>query len=75
LTRQKVAYKDIRFEQFYNSDIDNGIETAIKDINAGLIILSREHRGILDTLFGSDVIDDLVYKVEVPVLVFPIQST
>jgi nucleotide-binding universal stress UspA family protein len=74
LTRQKVAYKDLRFQQFYNADVDSGIEKAIKDINAGLIILSREHRGILDTLFGSDVIDDLVYKVEVPVLVYPIQS-
>ncbi|MDP2188106.1 MAG: universal stress protein [Sphingobacteriaceae bacterium] len=75
LAREKVVYKDIRFQQFYNSDVDSGIESAIKAINAGLIILSREHRGILDTLFGSDVIDDLVYKVEVPVLVYPIQST
>jgi len=72
LGRQRVAYKDIHFEHFYNSDVDSGIENAIKDINAGLIILSREHRSIFDTLFGSDVIDDLVYKVEVPVLVYPI---
>jgi nucleotide-binding universal stress UspA family protein len=72
LGRQRVAYKDIHFEHFYNSDVDSGIENTIKDINAGLIILSREHRSIFDTLFGSDVIDDLVYKVEVPVLVYPI---
>ncbi len=72
LAAQKIAYRDIAFHQFVDSDVDEGIESAIKSMHAGLIILSREHRSFLDALFGSDVIDDLVYKAEIPVLVFPI---
>ncbi len=72
LAEKKVDYKDMKFHQFVDDDVDEGIETAIKAMNAGLVILSREHRSFLDALFGSDVIDDLVYKAEIPVLVFPI---
>lgn len=72
MAAKKVAYNDMKFHQFVDSDVDEGIETAIKAMNAGLVILSREHRSFLDALFGSDVIDDLVYKAEIPVLVFPI---
>lgn len=72
IASKKVTYKDIKFHQFMDSDVDEGIEAAIKAMQAGLVILSREHRTFLDALFGSDVIDDLVYKAEIPVLIFPI---
>jgi nucleotide-binding universal stress UspA family protein len=75
LARKAVAYKEISFHQLVNSEVDGGIEAAVKQMNAGLVVLSREYKGLLDALFGSDVIDDLVYKVEIPVLVYPIQST
>lgn len=74
LANSKVAYNDMSFHQFVDSDVDEGIEAAIKAMNAGLVILSREHRSFLDALFGSDVIDDMVYKAEIPVLVFPISG-
>lgn len=74
LANAKVGYNDMAFHQFIDSDIDDGIEAAIQAMNAGLVILSREHRSFLDALFGSDVIDDMVYKAEIPVLVFPISG-
>lgn len=74
LANTKVAYNDMAFHQFVDSDVDEGIEAAIKAMNAGLVILSREHRSFFDALFGSDVIDDMVYKAEIPVLVFPISG-
>lgn len=72
IATKKVTYNNIKFHQFVDSDVDEGIEAAIKAMQAGLVILSREHRTFLDALFGSDVIDDLVYKAEIPVLIFPI---
>lgn len=74
LANSSVAYNDMAFHQFVDSDVDDGIEAAVKSMNAGLVILSREHRSFLDALFGSDVIDDMVYKAEIPVLVFPISG-
>lgn len=71
---KKIDYNDMKFHQFVDNDVDEGIESAMKAMNAGLVILSREHRSFLDALFGSDVIDDLVYKSEIPVLVFPISG-
>lgn len=71
LCRRELDYKDLVFKQYFSAEVESGIEEAVKNIQAGLVILSRDHRGLLDTLFGSDVVDDLVYKSEVPILVFP----
>ena len=71
LCRRDLSYKELYFKQYFSAGVESGIEDAAKNIQAGLVILSREHRGLIDTLFGSDVIDDLVYKAEVPVLMFP----
>lgn len=72
LSRASIDYKGLHFHALVSSDVEKGIEKAIHDIDAGLIILSREQRSFLDAIMGSDVIDDLVYQVEIPVLVFPI---
>lgn len=71
LCRRAFDYKHLVFKQYFSAGVETGIEEAVKNIQAGLVVLSREHRGVIDTLFGSDVVDDLVYKAEIPVLVFP----
>ncbi|MFN3530313.1 MAG: universal stress protein [Bacteroidia bacterium] len=72
ISRKLNSYPQVDFHQFFNAEVDSGIERAVAEIKAGLIILSREHRSVLDAIFGSNVIDDLVYKTEIPVLIFPI---
>lgn len=71
LCRREVDYKDLVFTQYFSAEVESGIAAAFKNIEADLVVLSREHRGLIDTLFGSDLVDDLVYKAEIPVLVFP----
>jgi nucleotide-binding universal stress UspA family protein len=73
LSRASIEYKALHFHKLIGGEVEKGIEKAIDDINAGLIILSREKRSFLDALLGSDVIDELVYKLEIPILVMPIQ--
>jgi len=72
LTRKAVSYKNLHFKQLQNNDVEEGLEKAIAEIYPHLVILIHQNRSFLDAVFGSNVVDDLVYRAEVPVLVYPV---
>jgi len=72
LTRKVVDYKNLHFKQFQSSDVEEGFDKAIAEIYPDLIILTHQNRSFFDAVFGSNVVDDLVYRAEIPVLVYPV---
>lgn len=72
LTRQAVDYKNLHFKAMQNPDVEEGLDKAIVEIYPDLIILIHQNRSFLDAVFGSNVVDDLVYRAEIPVLVYPV---
>lgn len=72
LIRKTNNYKKLHFKQLQNSDVEEGIDKAIAEIYPHLVILVHQNRSFLDAVFGSNVIDDLIYRAEIPVLVYPV---
>jgi len=72
LTRKAVDYKNLHFKAVKNNDVELGLDKAIVEIHPDLIILIHQNRSFLDAVFGSNVVDDLVYRAEIPVLVYPV---
>jgi len=72
LTRKAVDYKNLHFKSMQNNDVEDGLDKAIAEIYPDLIILIHQNRSFLDAVFGSNVVDDLVYRAEIPVLVYPV---
>lgn len=72
LTRKAVDYKNLHFRSMQNSDVEEGLDKAIAEIYPDLIILIHQNRSFLDAVFGSNVVDELVYRAEIPVLVYPV---
>lgn len=72
LTRKAVDYKNLHFMELRNNDVEEGLDKAIAEIYPHLVILIHQNRSFFDAVFGSNVVDDLVYRAEIPVLVYPV---
>jgi len=55
-----------------SQEVGDGLSKAVESLGSDLVVVSRENRGLIDTLFGSDLIHEMVYRMEIPVLVFPL---
>jgi nucleotide-binding universal stress UspA family protein len=72
MIRKSVNYKKLHFKQLRHNDVEEGLDKAIAEIYPHLVILIHQNRSFLDAVFGSNVIDDLIYRAEIPVLVYPV---
>jgi nucleotide-binding universal stress UspA family protein len=64
--------RGVKFRYIHGDEVSNGLSKAVESLGSGLVVVSRESRGLMDSLFGSDLIHEMVYRMEIPVLVFPI---
>lgn len=72
LARKEIKYKGLHFTQLKNSDVEEGLEKAIQAVSPDLVVLTHQNRSFIDAVFGSNVVDELVYRAEIPVLVYPV---
>ncbi len=72
LARKEIKYKGLHFMQLKNSDVEEGLEKAIQAVSPDLVVLTHQNRSFIDAVFGSNVVDELVYRAEIPVLVYPV---
>ncbi len=72
LARKEIKYKGLHFMQLKNSDVEEGLEKAIQTVSPDLVVLTHQNRSFIDAVFGSNVVDELVYRAEIPVLVYPV---
>jgi nucleotide-binding universal stress UspA family protein len=64
--------RGVGFRYMHGNEVSDGLSKAVESLGSGLVVVSRESRGLMDTLFGSDLIHEMVYRMEIPVLVFPL---
>ena len=64
----------VGFRYIHGDEVNDGLSKAVESLGSGLVVVSKENRGLLDTLFGSDLIHEMVYRLEIPVLVFPLSQ-
>jgi nucleotide-binding universal stress UspA family protein len=64
--------RGVGFRYMHGNEVSDGLSKAVESLGSGLVVVSRESRGLIDTLFGSDLIHEMVYRMEIPVLVFPL---
>ena len=64
--------RGVRFRYIHGDEVSDGLSKAVESLGSDLVVVSRENRGLIDTLFGSDLIHEMVYRMEIPVLVFPL---
>ncbi|MBM3918955.1 MAG: universal stress protein [Sphingomonadales bacterium] len=69
---KKYDTRKVSFRYIHGDAVGEGLAKAVESLGSGLVVVSRESRGLLDTLFGSDLIHEMVYRMEIPVMVFPI---
>ena len=72
LARREIKYKGLQFMQLKSSDVEQGLEKAIDAISPDVVVLTHQNRSFIDAVFGSNVVDELVYSAEIPVLVYPV---
>jgi len=64
--------RGVGFRYIHGDEVSDGLSKAVESLGSDLVVVSRENRGLIDTLFGSDLIHEMVYRMEIPVLVFPL---
>jgi nucleotide-binding universal stress UspA family protein len=74
LSGQTLDTRQVFFRYMHGEEIMNGLPKAVESLGSDLVVVGRESRGILNTLFGSDFIHEMVYRLEIPVLVFPLPA-
>lgn len=69
---KKYDTRGVEFRYIHGDEVSDGLSKAVESLGSGLVVVSRETRGLINTFFGSDLIHEMVYRMEIPVLVFPI---
>ncbi|MBU6332598.1 MAG: universal stress protein [Bacteroidetes bacterium] len=64
--------RGVGFRYIHGDEVGDGLSKAVESLGSDLVVVSRENRGLIDALFGSDLIHEMVYRMEIPVLVFPL---
>lgn len=71
---EKIHYENLSFEMLKGGDLEISLEEYVDEGKTDLLVMSTQHRGFFDKLFGSSVTKHMAYHTSVPLMAFHYQN-
>lgn len=68
--QKKIHYSKISYKLTEGKRLENALQDEIDKTNPDLLVMSTERRNLLEKLFGSSATKRMVYRSEIPLMVF-----